>query len=226
MKNVQLPVFGMVLLLFVITSARICYTQNRYGFTLGLNASEITGTDFYGYRKAGLMGGGSMLMPLKNERWYLQVNLLYSQKGEQKTPRPDKGDFIRYTLSMHYAESQILFRLITKRIHILMGPGGGYLIKSREETDNLLNTGRPFRPYELIGTFGITYPLDDRFSADIRWTNSLLPVRDHLGGQNFRLNFGQFNTLISFTLNYHFGSVDKKMNSDEKNSQLNETKPQ
>jgi hypothetical protein len=172
-----------------------------YGLVAGLNASEITGSDYVGYRKASPMGGFSIGKELENGRWLWQSNLLYSQKGELRQPR--NGDQILYRLRLHYLEANALFHFQQKRFNYTVGPGLGVLLAWKEENQvGPVGDPRRFLPVEPSITIGVQVPLDYDFSAEIRFTNSIYPVRKHLSGQSFRLNFGQFNTVVSFIITW------------------------
>ncbi len=207
--------------LFVILSSTLgSQTDWRIGITAGLNASELTGNEFFGYRKAGIIAGFSGRRHLVNPRWHFQGNLLYSQKGEQRNPKPEEGDLVRYYLATHFVEAQALWRYELKRFHLTAGPGLGYLLGYRER-DILGNVNDPRRmsPVDFTGTIGMSFPLDEHWHAELRWTNSLIPVRKHLSGQTFLLNFGQFNTLISFLINWHPSFHKKEPENVEKISE-------
>jgi hypothetical protein len=61
--------------------------------------------------------------------------------------------------------------------------------------------------------FNLGFSLNSRFDIRGSLWQSLLPVRDHDGGATYRLNRGQYNTVIALSFLYNLKPVvesDKK----------------
>src|SRR5574344_2176752 len=82
----------LISVLFLINSA---YSQRFIGSIIaGGNFTQVDGDMVYGYHKAGLNAGASVMLPLDAKfRWFATVELLYTQKGSYKRNyNPDMCD--------------------------------------------------------------------------------------------------------------------------------------
>jgi hypothetical protein len=191
-----------VLLLFVPNS----YAQEfKGGLKGGICASQVSGDDLSGFDKAGLILGGYVARSL-SERVALQMEIMYIQKGSRKNARPDKGDYQSYIMRLNYIEIPVLLNWRhKKKWGFEIGPSIGYLFKSYEADEfGVFVNARPFNPTEIAINFGLNYYMTENLFVNTRYGNSVLPIRDHVSGATYKLNWGQYNTAISFTLNYQF----------------------
>ncbi len=63
----------------------------------GINVTQVDGDEAYGYKKVGFNGGGSVMLALdKKQRFFVTVELLYTQKGSQAPLRSTNVDYISY----------------------------------------------------------------------------------------------------------------------------------
>lgn len=204
MKNT--PLF---LLFLLIASAPYAQAQDfSGGATLGINASQVSGDNLGGYNRAGITGGFivSKTFEDKNE---LEMRITYSAKGSRDVPNFEKGKYSAYYLKLSYIEVPFLYRYKFKKVWLIAGLSGGYLIKSSIANEsgpfpeNSVEN-RPFKKYEVCTHFGVGYPLDENWEIELKTidTFALLPIRSHASGANFRLNFGQLNNVIAFSLKY------------------------
>ena len=110
-------------------------------------------------------------------------------------------------MDLDYIEIPVLFGYRNKKFTFEAGPSIGVLIKSEEyDIVGPLVFQRPFFDKEIGINLGIEYPLTEKLIMNWRLSNSILPVRDHLNGSKFRLNRGQYNTVMSFSVNYQFNT--------------------
>ena len=63
-------------------------------------------------------------------------------------------------------------------------------------------SGGDFTKTDFSFNFGAYYTLLKNFRINVRYSNSILPVRDHSSGATYRMNQGQYNEVLSFTLHY------------------------
>ena len=77
----------LVLILFCCLTVSMGYSQRFIGSVIaGANASQVEGDDVRGYKKAGFVGGASVMIALdKKMQWFATVELLYSQKGSRSS---------------------------------------------------------------------------------------------------------------------------------------------
>jgi hypothetical protein len=206
LKNIQL-----FLLLLFFTSVSNALAQDFVGGAiLGFNASQVSGDNLGGYNKPGIAGGFfvSKTFEDKNE---LEMRITYSGKGSRDVPNFEKGKYSAYYLKLNYVEVPILYRYKFKKVWLMAGLSGGYLINSSIANEagpfpeNSVEN-RPFKKYEVCTQFGIGYPFDEHWEIELKSADTfpLLPVRPHASGANFRLNFGQLNSVLAFSLKYRF----------------------
>ena len=180
------------------------------GALLGFNASQVSGDNLGGYDKAGISGGFFVNKTL-NEKSELEMRITYSAKGSRDVPNFEKGKYTAYYLKLNYVEVPILYRYKFKMVWLMAGLLGGYLISSSIANESgpypeISVENRPFKKYEVCTQLGVALPFADHWEAELKSadTFALLPVRPHASGANFRLNFGQLNSVLAFSLKYRF----------------------
>lgn len=192
----------------VIVSCSIAQEQRfSAGAKAGLSTSQVSGDDLAGFNKAGL-AAGLFSSVMFSKKWSGQVELLFIQKGSKYTGHPDLGDLNYYRLQLNYMEVPVLAQYHFKKWTLEGGPGFGYLINYKEE--NVLGdiTGtRPFHKTEISYHLGLNYLIADHFGVNVRYSNSMSSIRDHLSGAHTFSNPGQQNTVIQFVFNYTFGNA-------------------
>jgi hypothetical protein len=180
------------------------------GAILGFNASQVSGDNLGGYDKAGICGGFFVSKTLedKNE---IEMRITYSAKGSRDVPNFEKGKYNAYYLKLNYVEVPILYRYKYKKFWLMAGLSGGYLVSSSIANEagpfpeNSVEN-RPFKKFEVCTQLGVGYPFDEHWEIELKSADTfpLLPVRPHASGANFRLNFGQLNSVLAFSLKYSF----------------------
>ena len=79
-----------------------------------------------------------------------------------------------------------------------------------EENSNGVMTGqRAFNTTETSVLCGVEYVFSEKFGLNLRFTNSLLPIREHASGVTTFFNRGQYNTGINFSLRYYLTTKDQ-----------------
>lgn len=177
----------------------------RAGAFAGLSTSQVSGDNLGGFDKAGLYAGGFVNIPM-GEKWLVQMEITYIQKGSR--PTDSDREFNPYMIypTLNYAEVPVLFIYKAKpKINIEAGLAFGVLVYSREEDSfTELDIQRPYSDFDFSFVIGVDYFLSEKFSINSRWNNSFIPIRKHASGQTHGLNFGQYNTVIAFSLRWHF----------------------
>lgn len=196
------------LLLFFILFPFIIKAQTfKGGLFAGIAASQISGDQLAGFKKAGIYAGGYSNV-FFNEKFGLQLELYYIQKGSRKIPKQASPANYTYKLQLHYIEMPLLFEWnITKRFFFEIGPAIGVLMKNRgvEKDGNGVIPGsyRPaFNKIDFSGIAGLGVNITKHFKANFRYSNSIIPVRKPQLGTAYRLDRYQYNSSLIFSIIY------------------------
>lgn len=174
----------------------------RAGLTGGISTSQVAGDTHGGFHKAGIKGGAFSRI-IFSEKWNVQFEIIYIQKGSKKIARPEKGDLGFYLLKLNYIEVPLLVKRSHGKFMYEAGPGFGVLIYEEEYNEMMDLTGmRPCNKTEISFNIGINFKLNEKIDVNCRYTNSLLPIREHASGATHLLNRGQYNQVLSFSLYY------------------------
>lgn len=146
----------------------------------GINGCQIHGDSYSGYDKGGLFVGVAVNAKLNN-RSSFDLGFYFSQKGARHNANPEKGDYTSYNLRLNYLDMPLLYRLqLNRRFYITMGPSIAYLISSKEEIDGPNATGETtFNKFELGINAGLGALIKNKFTLELRTSNSILPVHDY-----------------------------------------------
>ncbi len=189
------------------------YAQRVFypGLVAGINASQISGDTYGGFNQPGLYLGPSLSVML-SEKAALRLEMAFSQKGSRKNPDTENGDFNEYRLRLNYIEVPLMLRVAQKGLAGELGVALGYRIGDHWERNQFgdVMPQRAFRREEYSVLVGVSYHFAQHFSAGVRLTNSLLPVRKHPSGTSFRWNGGQYNSVLTFLVTYRFGKDDER----------------
>lgn len=178
----------------------------KAGLIVGAAATQISGDQLGGFNKPGIMAGGLVSTRI-SDKFDAEMDILYLQKGSKKNANPDKGDYIFYKLRLNYIEVPLLIQWkYSNRFTFEAGPTFGALLSSQEEDEFGIFQGKPFKKYEIGICGGMNAEIVKQLSFNVRLESSILPVRDNVSGVSYRLNTGQFNAALIFSLRYLFGS--------------------
>ncbi len=175
------------------------------GIAGGLNISQVEGDGFSGYNKPGGFFGLFVSTPV-SDILSARMEINYSSKGSVRPPSDENPEI--YKIDLRYVEIPVLLRYSgLSGIIGELGLSGGYLFFSREE-DHLgpkpPEETRPFSKGELAAHAGVGWQFTERISGHARISYSVIRVRKHAGGGTYRFNWGQFNNVLSFTVQYTF----------------------
>jgi len=171
----------------------------------GLAATQLDGDNLGGYNKPGVRVGGWV-----NTRVWphniLQLELEYIQKGSKVSESEIKSGKYYHSLLNYIQVSLVAKTSLMKRLTGETGLAGGYLTRSVEDKDGggfiEPEPDDAFTQFEFSGLVGISYALSENLAVNVRFNYSLLPVREHPGGQKWLLNRGQYNNAMLFSLYY------------------------
>ena len=172
------------------------------GLRIGVAGSQVNGDRLSGFDKVGLLGGAYVNREL-SERFTAQMEMVFIQKGSRK-PTDDFNSY--YRMRLHYVEVPLILQYHTsKKFAITAGPSFGTLIFSEENDEfGVYQNTQPFKKLEFAANFGVLYHLDEHWSVDGRYSQSITTIRPFPGTYNTFFEKGQYNVLIEFSLLYGF----------------------
>lgn len=191
-----------ILLLSFFNSFMIKAQKFNGGLLFGVCATEISGDYIWGPNKPGIYGG-AFVNAYSSEKSSFQMEINFIQKGSRKIP-DSSNNYSSYLLRLNYVELFLNYKWdFASRFTFEVGPSFGVLISNYEEADGLQGEyGPPFKSSDLSINAGLYYSLLQNIRLNIRYSNSILPVRKWPGGISYGLNKGQYNEVLSFTIQY------------------------
>lgn len=179
------------------------------GLRLGLSGNQIFGDGYGGYNKLGISAGPLVRTKLK-QNLELQLELNYSHKGSRDPARPDKGKYTSYKISANYIDIPVMFKFWVWKFKFEAGVINAIYLNHTEQNQygEIPNSEEValFSRYQLEGSVGIYYPINDKWSGNARFTNSITPASQ--GWYNwvpgYGLAGGMMNNNITFGLIRYF----------------------
>jgi hypothetical protein len=202
-----------ILFIFIIFSGRAQFFYG--GIRAGANGSQVSGDRLSGFDKFGIHGGLYAGVHLSKAS-RMQFEMLFMQKGSRQNAKPDKGIYSSYLLRLNYIELPLMY--IWRGNSYFEVEGGfsyGRLMSNTDiewDENGLMPGMTPFKNDEFSVQLGFNYLLNENMRVNFRLNNSILPVREHTGGATYRLNRGQYNTVLMLGINYLFGISEKGLN--------------
>ncbi|TRX71599.1 porin family protein [Carboxylicivirga sp. M1479] len=154
----------------------------KAGPLLGTSFSQVDGDNYAGYNKVGLNLGAFVSRPI-SEKWQLQLDIAYIQKGSRQAPKPDKEQYDDYKIHLSYIQFPLVARYRYKQFSGEAGISIGALLTSEEEIDGTpiedlpSHDVVPFQSTEWATVFGLNYHFNDYFWINARWLYSINRVR-------------------------------------------------
>ncbi len=198
--------FFLAAFILLVCNSRSSAQSFDAGLIAGLSTTQISGDQLSGFNKVGIIAGG-FVSTFISEKFDGNMQLMYIQKGSRKNADPEKNDYTSYLLRLSYIEVPLLLQWkYSNRFIFEAGPYFGVLLSSYEENEiGELPDRRAFNDLEFGGSVGMNIVLVNNLIFNARLSTSFIPVRDHQSGQTFRLNAGQYNSVLAFTVQYKFG---------------------
>ena len=133
-----------------------------------------------------------------------RFELNYLQKGSRKAPDPNNNDLTEYRMALQYIQSPLLLRYShNEKLALVAGPGIGYLISAQESNfDGDIESDPEFNFIDLSLILGFEYTLSEVWSAEIRFDQSIIPIRSKGEVNTPNLIERQFNTVLGIMLSY------------------------
>jgi len=195
---------GVLFIIFLFLCS-VSFAQ-RFNATIigGVSTTQISGDQLSGFNKAGIVAGAGVFTAI-NDKWEIEMQMTFMQKGSRKNARPDKNDFEYYLLRLNYFEIPLLFNYTqADKMRFEFGPSAGILLFDFEESQDGLFIGRKqFDDIDISISVGMMYELLDNLYLNTRYSNSVLAVRGHNSNASYRLDNGQYNMVLMFALKYY-----------------------
>jgi len=187
----------------------LAYNQSfNAGYHFGMTATQVTGDNLSGYNKAGIYAGGFVNRNI-TDRAKIQMEMSFIQKGSRKNAKPSDGIYESYLMRLNYVEVPVSYQFdLKKYLSLHAGLSMAYLIISTEKDNYGVVVPDPNLPYFKKIDFdifaGLTYNINDKWSLLLRYSYSILPIRNTPLFSTTYYNEGQYNDVITTALQYHF----------------------
>jgi opacity protein-like surface antigen len=194
-------------LIFLTVFAGIAgFSQKFEGGVLGgLNASQVDGDTYNGYKKPGIVAGGYVITNL-SRNLFAGMELKFSQKGSRNIDSLAINGQIKYVMRLNYVDLPVYLGIRTNdRISILLGLSPGFLLSGTEYNDYGKFTEQdqhPFNSFDLEAMLGFRFKITNRIFVDLRGAYSVIPIRDKPGIILSYWKKSQFNNLLSTNILY------------------------
>lgn len=176
---------------------------------VGMNAAQIDGDNYAGYKKAGINMGLGAYMRF-DKKWLGNLELLYSQKGAREInlyESPSVGTVpLGYRARLNYVEIPVSINyLVYDKLYLGGGLSYSRLLSDKEDIDSYtttqtISTENTFRKQDFNYLVSLQYQLYDNLLVRVRYQYSVLSIRD---ADKIPVGFArsnQFNNLFAFHL--------------------------
>ena len=179
------------------------FSQNfKGGVIAGVSTSQVSGDALGGFHKAGLYLGVFTELPLSPIS-NIKMEMNYIQKGSNnpkifENNMPDiSTSYIEVPISVNYFQTEITFFEIGIQTAFLLN------FSDNDEYGPIPNDQSiAFNKVDLGAFIGMSHDLTDKIKLNSRISNSIIPIRAHASGATYKLNKGQYNSVLSFALHY------------------------
>lgn len=203
-----------VLFLFFCIST-ILPAQNFFGGVIvGINASQVDGDNYSGYKKAGFNGGGFVGYQF-TKRSGVRFGIEFSQKGAKQNPKYDEnGNLISsnaYTYVFHQncIDVPFAYQFYLNRLFVFEGGlSYTYIFHAKREYDDTgTNDLSDIKKNSINMLLGMNVNISKRLFANLRFSYSLTPIgkatTQHTRGLLGII--GQYNNVFTLSLGWNFG---------------------
>jgi hypothetical protein len=172
------------------------------GLAGGFSINQIDGDEYRGYNMLGTTDGAYVQTKMQGN-WQGQLEIKYYLKGAHQSPTNDNPN--NYTIHLNYIEVPVLVDYyITNKIFPEAGFGAGYLFRAREDRSGVgfIAPEKAFNPLEFSFQAGINYQFTKQVRGNVRFSYSLIPIRNNPGNATYYLNQGEYNNSMSLSIYY------------------------
>ncbi len=191
---------------FLVFSSLYSFSQRFEGGVIGgLNATQVDGDSYSGYKKPGIALGGYVQTNL-SRTVFASMELKFMQAGSRNVDSLATNGQVKYIMRLNYVDLPVYLGFRTsEKISLLVGLSPGYLIRGTEYNDYgkfVAQDQKPFNPFDLEAMVGFRFQFTRRLFVDLRGAYSLLPIRNQPGTAVYYWRSNQFNNILSTTVLY------------------------
>jgi hypothetical protein len=178
------------------------YSQVSFGVKSGINIATTKDLIEFPKNRIGWYVGGFGVIPL-HKKFFLQIELLYSSKGQ----RTDKisGAQDKSITRLNYLNIPILFGYkIDRKTFFVLGPEIGWLTSAQlKYSGDFMNVSKNYPPkFDMAIDIGVNYMIIKKIGAEVRYSygfNTIYTV-DAVGNRNVETKGA--NRVFQIGLNY------------------------
>ena len=191
-----------LLIALILLFSNSLYAQNfDAGLVAGFTMSQISGDGLGGFDKLGIRIGAYISYPIPRKNINFEVGMQYLQKGSREPSK--KNEVSNYSMDMHYLELPFTVNYGFKNgLIIESGFGPGILVSYTEEINGVENIGNTPNTFALDFICGIQYQFLNNLKINVRYGNSLLPIRKEDVETSLEKNKDWYSSMVTFTLMY------------------------
>lgn len=196
-------------LLFILPSFFMSAQDQSFqgGLVGGALVSQVSGDGLGGFDKLGFQMGAYVHIPF-SKKWAGKIELGYVAKGSQRPGNPDNPGMDTWGYRFNYIEVPLLLERKFRKFNVQFGPSVGVLVSSsyvfNKEKFEIPAPEPSSTDISFVG--GVAYPLGDQFTATLRYSQSLVPVRDFVDvGVNPVFDGGMYNSALHLLIHYRLG---------------------
>lgn len=200
----------LILFLLLISSASIAQESFSWGFKEGISLSQVSENRYKGFNKTGFTGGAFIKFRL-SDNLNIGTEAVYTECGDIKRAKYKKKHFNNYFLQLNYVQIPLLLHCHIQAYGIEVGPGYAFLLNAKEidVVDGIAYSGtNVFNKNDVYFNVGLNYALSSRFGLNLRYINSINPVRTLIDNTDRNLKYEQKNNMFILFLTYEFGGED------------------
>lgn len=208
MKKLLIVTFFLTIATFAITA------QDFFGGVIaGVNASQVDGDDFNGYRKAGINAGGFVGYQF-TYRSGIRFGIEFSQKGSRQNSKfDDEGNYYpKYLFRENCIDVPLSYQFyINQLFSVDAGISYTYLFNYYREDDGFEGDYSDIKKNSLNMLLGFYVNITPRLFTNLRFSYSLTPVAKATTqktvspiGRN-----GQLNNMFTISLGWNLGKGNK-----------------
>ena len=174
------------------------------GLVAGFTMSQISRDSFGGFDKPGARIGAYISYPIPRKNMNFEVGMQYLQKGSKGSRETiEINGIYKYSMDMHYLELPFTVNYAFKNgLIIESGFGPGILVSYTEEINGVENIGNTPNTFALDFICGIQYQFLNNLKINVRYGNSLLPIRKEDVETSLEKNKDWYSSMVTFTLMY------------------------
>jgi len=198
MRKILLTCIVVFALLPALKAQRIFHA----GLLGGVSISQVLNDNLSHYSKLGFYGGGFISTEF-SELWGGEIGFTFVMKGSKDIFNNDPV-YTGYKMTLSYIEFPFVAKVYSGKWNFEFGLSFGLLISSKEENwyQNDAFSTTKFEQFEFAGVLGVNYSLDEKWSLNLRSTNSIIPIRYPSDNVYHPPLYGQRNIILTFAVRY------------------------